>query len=410
LNLLHLSGYGVKITLRNLRSRSELEVTDGKEWPRTYDKPRFTLKFRPRRIPYTSIIVDGHSGYVTLQALHWLSRSKVPVFVLDEIDGSVVSSILPPTPIKADLRAAQMRAAFDAKRKLNIANQIVQAKIARSLQVLDWLSQRYHIQDQVVLARQEAMTLDQISSVEELRAVEGRVALRYWQAFASAMPDWLEFQGRATSSRASNASDPVNAALNYGYGVLEGECRKAINAVGLEPSVGFLHEFADYQTKQSLVYDLQEPFRWIADVTAAHAFETNALDLKDFYFTGDDYRYRLETDARRRFLDLLREHFNNGVRYNGRVLKWDTVIEQKALELGRYLLGRSPRLDFLEPSPKLARSDDKTLRERIIALSKSEAERSGIKRSTYYHLRRKIRSGRPFHIYNKTRKKLKEIN
>ena len=42
-----------------------------------------------------------------------------------------------------------------------------------------------------------------------------------------------------TSSRQNNASDPVNLALNYAYGVLEGECRRAINAVGLEPSVRF---------------------------------------------------------------------------------------------------------------------------------------------------------------------------
>lgn len=70
-----------------------------------------------------------------------------------------------------------------------------------------------------------------------------------------------------TSSHQNNATDPVNAALNYGYGFLEGECRRAINAVGLEPSVGFLHDFSHYQTKQSLVYDLEEPFRWLVDLT-----------------------------------------------------------------------------------------------------------------------------------------------
>ncbi len=64
-----------------------------------------------------------------------------------------------------------------------------------------------------------------------------------------------------TSSHQNNASDPFNAALNYGYGFLEGECRMAINSVGLEPSVGFLHDFSNYQTKQSLAYDLQGAFQ-----------------------------------------------------------------------------------------------------------------------------------------------------
>jgi CRISPR-associated protein Cas1 len=143
-----------------------------------------------------------------------------------------------------------------------------------------------------------------------------------------------------TSSHQNNASDPVNLALNYAYGVLEGECRKAINAAGFEPSVGFLHEFSSYQTKHSLVYDFQESFRWLANVTVMEAFESGALDLHDF-FTGDDYKYRFETEAKRRFLDLFRGRFNVGVRCNARVLRWDTVIEQKALEPGRYLLGRT---------------------------------------------------------------------
>jgi len=109
--------------------------------------------------------------------------------------------------------------------------------------------------------------------------------------------------------------------------------------------VGYIHEFSNYQTKQSLVYDLQEPFRWIADVAVTEAFESGVLDLPDFYFTGDDYRYRLEPDAKERFLDLLRMRFNSAVRYKGRAFKWDTVIEQKATELGRYVVGKSSELE-----------------------------------------------------------------
>lgn len=91
--------------------------------------------------------------------------------------------------------------------------------------------------------------------------------------------------------------------------VLEGEVRRAINMVGLEPSVGWLHEFTDAQTRESAVYDLMEPFRWIGDVATLQAFESGVLDLKDFYFTGDDYWYHIEIDAKRRFLELLENRF-----------------------------------------------------------------------------------------------------
>jgi CRISPR-associated protein Cas1 len=381
---------------------SELEIADGRDW----DKTPSTFRFRPRRFPYSSIIVDGHSGYISLQGFHWLSRNKVPVFVLD-YDGSVISSILPPGPVKADLRAAQIKASEDAKKKFSIAKSIVQAKIARNLQVLDWLAQRYDIEKQVRLTKGEALRLGRARSVVDLRTVEGRVALRYWQAYSSVVPECFDFHGRMTSSHQNNASDPVNLALNYAYGVLEGECRAAINTVGLEPSVGFLHETSDYQTKQSLVYDLQEPFRWIADITVMEAFESGVLDLPDFYFTGDDYRYRFDPEAKQRFLDLLRERFNSGVRYKGRALKWDTVIEQKAVEFGRFLASRIGKLDFSEPSPTLHTTDDADLRRRILSLSQSEAKGLGIAKSTLHYLRKRAKINQSVQTYGRLRSRLK---
>jgi len=156
-------------------------------------------------------------------------------------------------------------------------------------------------------------------------------------------------------SHQNNASDPFNAALNYGYGFLEAECRMAVNAVGFKPSVGYLHDSSDYQTKESLVYDLQEPFRWLVDLTVIQAFESGALKLHDFYFTGDDYRYRFQAEAKERFIDLIRERFNVGVPYKGQVLRWDTVIERKTAELGRFLTGicRISRARFKFPSSLL---------------------------------------------------------
>jgi len=177
----------------------------------------------------------------------------------------------------------------------------------------------------------------------------------------------------------------------------------------LEPSVGFLHGFSRYQTKQSLVYDLQEPFRWIADVTVMEAFESGIVDLSDFYFTGDDYRYRFEPEAKQRFLDLLRERFNSGVRYNGRSLKWDTVIEQKMVELGRYLVGRTGGLNFSEPSPDLRRTDDLELRRLILTLTQPKARRLGIGKSTLHGLRRNAERTGSFKTYRKTQRRLSHM-
>jgi CRISPR-associated protein Cas1 len=141
--------------------------------------------------------------------------------------------------------------------------------------------------------------------------------------------------------------------------------------LALEPAFGFLHEPSRSQTSQALVYDLQEPFRWLCDVTVIEAFESRALDLKDFYFMGDDYRYRVEIDAKRRFLELLKNRFNSGARYKGKEWKWNTIIQNKTHELAGFLLAKSESVDFLEPVPHLLSiSSSKAIRREGIVLSK----------------------------------------
>lgn len=199
-----------------------------------------------------------------------------------------------------------------------------------------------------------------------------------------------------------------NAALNYGYGFLEGECRMAINVVGLEPAVGFLHDFSNYQTKQSLAYDLQEPFRWLVDLSVIQAFESKTLDLHDFYFTGDDYRYRFDAEAKTRFIKLLRGQFNSGVKYKGRVLRWDTIIEQKTSELSRFLVEKTFAIDVAEPAPNLERHDNREVRAKILALTSSDAKRLDIAKSTLHYLRKRALSNSAFNTYSNVRGKLVE--
>jgi CRISPR-associated protein Cas1 len=236
-------------------------------------------------------------------------------------------------------------------------------------------------------------------SVTDLWAVEGRVALRYWQAYASVIPECFDFHGRMTSSHQNNASDPVNLALNYAYGVLEGECRAAINTVGLEPSVGFLHETSVYQTKQSLVYDLQEPFRWLVDHAVLRMVLSRTLSWDDFYLTGGDYRLRIKPPMLDRYAELLRQQFNSGVVYSGKRVTWDTLILRKCQELARHLLNRTAKFDLRTPKPVLERRNTRALREKILGLSSSDARRLRLGKSTVHYLRKRAKEERPFKVY-----------
>jgi hypothetical protein len=146
---------------------------------------------------------------------------------------------------------------------------------------------------------------------------------------------------------------------------------------------------------------LQEPFRWAGDVAVIDAFEGTVLDLPDFYFTGDDYRYRFESEAKQRFLDSLRERFNSEVRYEARALKWESIIEQKAIEFGRFLVDRIGGLDLSEPSPTLSRNVDVGLRRRILSLTQSEAKELKIGKSTLHYLRKRAKTNRRLRTYGR---------
>ena len=95
-----------------------------------------------------------------------------------------------------------------------------------------------------------------------------------------------------------------------------------------------------------------------------------------------------------------------GVDYNGRVLKWDTVIEQKATELNWFLVGKLKSLSFAKPTLELKRYDNRETRNRILELTQESARELGIGKSTLHYLRRNCMSDDRFTIYRKVRKKL----
>lgn len=88
-----------------------------------------------------------------------------------------------------------------------------------------------------------------------LMGLEGTSARMYWKEIGNMLPEGSGFAGRTHQG----ATDAVNAAINYGYGILTSHVWGAVMNAGLEPFAGFLH--VDRSGKPSLVLDLVEEFR-----------------------------------------------------------------------------------------------------------------------------------------------------
>lgn len=75
--------------------------------------------------------------------------------------------------------------------------------------------------------------------------------------------------------RSTVARHPVNAMLNYGYGILANQVRSQVITAGLDPSIGILH--GNSENPNPLVYDLMEPLRpgvdrAVVDFVLRHTF------------------------------------------------------------------------------------------------------------------------------------------
>ncbi len=88
------------------------------------------------------------------------------------------------------------------------------------------------------------------------------------------------------------------------------------------------------------------------------------------------------------------------------MMKWDTVIQEKVSELGRYLSDRCRRLDFYEPIPLLERTDKRAIREGILALRQIDARKLGIGKSTLHYLRKSANQRLYFTVQAKTIERL----
>jgi len=126
---------------------------------------------------------------------------------------------------------------------------------------------------------------------------EAQAADAYWNAWQSvtmhfakrpAVPDhWSTFANRRSpfTLRPRNASNPINAVLNYLYALLEVETRLALIARGLDPGLGLFH--ADAANRQSLAADVMEPGRPHVDAHVLSLLRARAFSIKDFVETRE---------------------------------------------------------------------------------------------------------------------------
>jgi len=150
------------------------------------------------------------------------------------------------------------------------------------------------------------------SDLDVLRGLEGDAAQGYFGVFDKLLRTdgpVLRFNGR----RRRPPTDPVNAMLSFLYTLLTHDCRSALETVGLDPAVGFLHR--DRPGRPSLALDLIEEFRpLLADRLALSMLNRKQLSERHFV-TLDNGAVSLKEDARKTVLTAYQDRKREELRH-----------------------------------------------------------------------------------------------
>jgi len=405
MNPLLLCGFGISISV----DRRKLII---------YDKVKKEgLEFYPHQINHDSIIIDGHTGSITFEAIRWLMKHDINLTILNW-NGNLLGITLPNEPKAGKLKIAQYRAYLDSGMRYKIASGIVRQKIVHTFNLLEELSLYYSEIDlkaaEQLFATEEHNYLSVHSAragptINDLMMYEGRIAAYYWDAltrvFGKLYPEF-HFKGRKNKSYSwnMNASDEVNALLNYGYAVLESEVRKNINAVGLDPTIGFLHELAG--SKTPLIYDIQELFRWLIDLSVIELLEERRLKKSDFIVT-ENFHTRLRANTAKMLIEKISLNFNRKASYRGRNCSYQSILFYNIQQLANHVSDKKKELLFAIPEIKIERRDILPIRTKILTMSPAERKKLGISKSGLWYQKKNLSQGKRVRIYNKVLTKIK---
>lgn len=191
------------------------------------------------------------------------------------------------------------------------------------------------------VSRQLAGQVEQISccaDLDSLRGLEGEASARYFSVLDQLILNQREdfsFDGRSRRPPA----DPVNAMLSFLYTLLAHDCAAALESVGLDPYVGFMHR--DRPGRQSLALDLMEELRPIAADRLMLTL-VNTRMIQDRHFSRQaGGAVLMNEEGRKTLLTAWQSRKKEEIThpYLKEKIAWGLVPYVQALLLARYIRG-----------------------------------------------------------------------
>ena len=218
--------------------------------------------------------------------LGFCAENDVSVSFMSEY-GRFLASVRGPVSGNVLLRRQQYRMADDEERTRDIAANIVAGKLANCRVVMNRAVRDHGERTDACAIKGASAAIDRLidglpraSDGDAVRGIEGMAAAEYFGVFNHLIVDQKEEFSFHDRNRRPPL-DPVNALLSFVYTLLTHDVRSALETVGLDPAVGFLHR--DRPGRPGLALDLMEEFRpVIADRLVLSLINRRQVEPKGF--------------------------------------------------------------------------------------------------------------------------------
>lgn len=316
-NPLFLTGHGLSLRVE----KGSLSIRDGNtHYPAEQRKWRFFNGGLD--IPPAIVIIDG-SGEITLNAMDWLAKQGVQLIRL-RWDGQFTSAL------SAGGQAAsiekiqwQQMTRQDPELRTAFGLKLLKHKARNTLANMEEYVPRSPIWEkafQNVSSKTRSLEKQPPQDFQGILGVEGAIASEYFRSW-SAIPlkwkatkrypipdDWRKFTSRASirggRPRAYKATHPINAMLNYAYGVLTARTQIRLIADGYDPTIGIMHDDKETRGKYpAFALDHMEPMRPVVDRAILHLINNETFTGADFSIQYDGV-CRLNPELARRLTQL----------------------------------------------------------------------------------------------------------
>ncbi|WP_010649893.1 type I-C CRISPR-associated endonuclease Cas1c [Oceanobacillus massiliensis] len=241
------------------------------------------------------------------------------------------------------LRKRQYRVSDDEAASAKIARNFIIGKIYNNKWIIERMTRDYPLRIDVAqfknISKQLSAILKDIRECEDLdrlRGLEGQAAINYNRLFDQFILQQKEdFYFHYRNRRPP--VDNVNAMLSFAYTLLANDMSSALEGVGLDAYVGFLHR--DRPGRASLALDVMEELRGVyADRFVLSLINKKVVNKEDFH-KKENGAVIMKDEARKKFVAAWQNKKQEKIThpYLGEKISWGLVPHAQALLLARYL-------------------------------------------------------------------------